>query len=73
MSARKIQITEKTLRALKPGEEIADTIVPGFRIRPHKSGHSFILFRRFNGVPTRRAIGQIGKISLAEARAKARE
>ena len=79
MGARKVKITEATLRALKPdpkgqgGQEIADTLVPGLRIRPNKSGHSFIVFTRFGAMPTRRAIGQVGKIGLTEARTKARE
>ena len=79
MGARKVRITEQTVRALKPdpkgqdGEEIADTIVPQLRIRPHKSGHSYVFYGRFGGVPTRRTIGPVGSIALAEARAKARE
>ena len=78
MGARKVKITEKTLMALKPdpmgqgGQEIADTIVPGFRIRPNREGHSFILFARFGGVPTRRTIGPVGKIGLSAARTVAR-
>ena len=79
MRARKTKITETTLRALKldpkgqSGQEIADTVVPGLRIRPNKGGHSYILYTRFGGVPTRRTIGVVDQIGLAEAQAKARE
>ena len=80
MGARKVRITEKTLQALKPdpkgqaGQEIADIVVSGLRIRPNKVGHSFIFYGRLGGPkPTRRTIAPVGKIGLAEARAKARE
>jgi integrase len=77
--AKKVKITEKMVLALKPdpkgqgGQEIADTLVPGFRIRPNRQGHSYVLFTRFGGTPTRRAIGPVGKIGLADARAVARQ
>ena len=79
MGARKTKITEATLRALKPdpkgqgGQEVADTVVPGFRIRPNKTGHSYVVYARFGGKPTRQTIAPVGKIGLAEARDKARE
>ena len=78
--ARKTRITEGTLQKLsKPdpkgqgGVEIADTILPGFRIRPNKTGYSYVFYARFGGVPSRRTIAPVGHIGLAEARAKARE
>lgn len=81
MSAKKTRITEATIRALKPdpkgqgGQEIADTVVPGFRIRPNKGGHSYVYYGRVRGKPkpTRLTIDTVGRIGLAEARAKARE
>lgn len=79
MNARKVKITDATIKGLRPdpkgqeGQEIADTIAPNLRIRPNKGGHSFVYYGRLGGVPTRRTIGIVGRITLAEARAKARE
>jgi integrase len=81
MGARKVKITDATIRALKPdplgqaGQEIADMVVPGFRIRPNKSGHSYVWAGRVRGKPKpiRVTIGTVGQIGLAEARGRARE
>ena len=78
MGAKKTRITEATLRALKPnpkgqqGQEIADTVIPGLRLRPDKTGYSYVFYARFGGVPLKPVIGRVGGIGLAEARAKAR-
>ena len=78
--ARFTRITEATINSLKPdpkgqaGQELADTVVPGLRIRPNKTGHSFVFYSRFGGKdPKRLTIAPIGTISLGAARTKARE
>lgn len=81
-------LTDRTLKALEPAPQgkrldIMDAIVPGFGVRvTDKSDDkgkaaqcTFILVARFPGFdnPARRAIGEYGKISLEQARDKARE
>jgi integrase len=77
---RKVRITDATVRGLKRAPkgkrvEVWDELVTGFGVRvTDKGAKSFILFTRFgNDTPTRRKIGDVGKISLAEARRKAKE
>ena len=81
MSTR-TRITEGTLQKLaakgpdpqgQKGREIADTVAPNLRIRPHKTGYAYVYYGRFGGVPTRRTIGQVGRMGLADARKMARE
>jgi len=75
----KCKISDATVRALKQAPagtrvEVFDELVTGFGVRVTDKGtKSFILFTRFNGMPTRRTIGDATKMSLADARAKARE
>lgn len=81
-------LTDRTLKALKPAPagkrlDVMDAIVPGFGVRvTDKSDDrgkaaqcTFILVARFPGFdnPARRAIGEYGKLSLEQARDKARE
>src|SRR6187397_3040988 len=80
MSSRRVRITEATLKGLKPdpaGKRVDtwDTILPGFGVMTNAGSSSFIVYARFGGsrVPSRRVIGRVGRLSLAEARAKARE
>jgi len=81
MSSRKTRITEATLKGLKPAPAgkrvyILDAILPGFVIQTTDTGASgFYVFTRFGGsrIPSRRKIGTVGRMGLAEARAAARE
>jgi integrase len=81
-------LTDRTLKALEPAPagkrfEIMDAVVPGFGVRVtdkadakgKASQITFILVARFPGYdnPARRAIGEYGKLSLEQARDKARE
>jgi integrase len=77
----KRNLTDRTIKALKPAKagtryELMDGVVPGFGIRvTHKGQRTFILVARFPGSnnPTRRALGEVGAIGLADAREKARD
>jgi integrase len=79
MSTKRVKITDATIKGLKidpkgqGGQEIADKIAPNLRIRPDKTGHSYVYYGRFAGVPTRRTIGRVGRMTLADARRIARE
>ena len=81
-------LTDRTLKALEPAPrgkrlDIMDAIVPGFGVRVTDKADdkgkaaqcTFILVARFPGFdnPARRAIGEYGKLSLEQARDKARE
>lgn len=74
-------IADRTLKALKPappGEryDLMDSVVPGFGVRVTDKGRrTFILVTRYPGAknPTRRAIGEVGAITLEKARQKARD
>jgi integrase len=73
-------LTEDRIRKLKPAEkgkryEILDAITPGLVCRVSDTGRkSFMLKTRFPGSPhpTRRAIGEVGTVTLDAARDKAR-
>ncbi len=72
------RLTDRSVSALKPRAqryEVWDEIVPGFGVRVDKIRKSFVLVKRLPGAkyPTRRAIGQYGVISLADARDTARK
>ena len=77
----KKSITDRTLKALKPTPhgahvDVWDTGFPGFGVRLSDTGRrTFVLMARYPGSknPTRRALGVYDKISLEEAREKARE
>jgi integrase len=61
--AMKKNITDKTIKALKPGEEVLDIGVPGFGVRASASGtkrKTFILVARYPGSrnPVRRVLGR---------------
>jgi integrase len=62
-------------KQIEPGD-YWDKSFSGFGVRVRESGHtSFVLALRFPGDknPTRRPLGEVGKIGLADARAKARK
>jgi integrase len=73
-------LSDKTLRALKPAPtggryDVMDALVPGLGVRVTEKGQrTFILVARYPGSsnPTRRALGEYGKLTLEEAREKAR-
>ena len=68
-------ITDRTLKAMKPGDEVMDTIVPSFGVRASATRKAFILVKRFPGSPnpTRRTIGAFGELTFEQARARARQ
>jgi integrase len=79
VESRKINLTDRTLKAAKPrpaSYDIRDAVVPGLRARVLPGGQvTFVLLTRFGGGssnPTRRALGVYGQITLAAAREKAR-
>jgi len=73
-------LTDRTLKSLKPTKQGThvdewDTGFPGFGVRVSDTGrHTFVLMARYPGSnnPTRRALGVYDKMSLEEAREKAR-
>src|SRR5262249_2834661 len=72
-------LTERTIQSLKPTGQrfmVWDALVPGFAVRVTENGYlSYVLAARFPGSAnsTARAIGTVGKVKLAWARAKAQE
>ena len=52
------RLTEKRLRALRPGAWVADAAVPGFGARRHQSRTMFVLRYEWNGKRTVRVIGE---------------
>ncbi len=76
----KRNLTDRFLRSLKPAKagsryEVMDVHVRGFGVRVTDTGQrSFVLVQRFPGKPqpTRRRIGDVGSMGLADARDKAR-
>jgi integrase len=80
-TTRKLKLTDRNLKALRPAPDgkpydVRDGLVPGLRIRVMGTGAlSFVLLARFPGSPhpTRKALGSYGKLTLEQARAKARE
>jgi integrase len=75
----RVDLTEQKVRALKPREQrydVLDALVPGLRVHVTPNGSkSFMLKARYPGAKfsTRRAIGEMGAISLDQARTTARE
>jgi integrase len=77
----KRSLTDRTLKSLKSAsagkhEDVMDTALAGFGVRVSDTGRrTFILLTRYPGSnnPTRRALGEYGAITLAEAREKATE
>ena len=78
--AMKRNLTDRTLKSLRPAEagkhvDVWDAGFPGFGVRVSDTGRrTFVLTARYPGSknPTRRALGVYDKISLEEAREKAR-
>lgn len=78
---QRVIITDKLVTSLQPAPkgkriEIADVVIPQFRVRvTDKGAKSYVLYRRWPGskTPARRAIGGVDDISLSKARDKARE
>jgi integrase len=79
---RRTNLNDRVLKALKPAPkgkpyDIRDTVVPGLRVRVmHGGQRTFVLLARYPSnpnCPTRRALGEYGKLTLAGARAKAQE
>ena len=74
----KRKLTDRFLASLKPAKpgqryEIGDTVVPGVAVRVTEYGKSLVLISRFGGKhPTRRLLGVYGKMSLSDARTKAK-
>jgi integrase len=72
-------LSDRAIKALKPASKPyirSDGIVPKLGLRVMPSGHkTFVLVSRFPGSrnPVPRALGAYGALTLAEARAKARE
>lgn len=75
----KTTLTDRAVKSAKPTDkvrDIPDGVVPGLILRVHPTGKkSFALVARYPGSsnPTRRWLGAYGAISLANARAKARQ
>jgi integrase len=77
----KTTLTDRGLKAYKPAAagktyDRMDSQVPGFGVRVSEKGRkTFILVTRFPGKPdpTRRAIGEYGAITLADARKEAQK
>jgi integrase len=70
--------TLKTIKPAKPGRRdmYMDSLVPGFGVRVTDKGNkTFVLVARYPGSsnPTRRSLGDVGALSLADARTKARK
>jgi integrase len=73
-------LTDKAIQALKSAAEgqryiIGDALVPGLGVRVTDSGHkTYVLGARYPGSPhfKRREIGEVGAVTLAAARDKAR-
>jgi integrase len=73
-------LTDRAVAALKPAQggrryQVMDAIVPGFGVRVTDRGaRSFVLYTRYPGTPgpSRRRLGKVGAMKLADAREKAR-
>jgi len=69
--------TKKKIEALKPEAErraYPDPETPGLGLLVHPTGNkTFFWFRRVNGVPTRKTIGEFPALSVENARTKAGE
>jgi integrase len=71
-------LTDRFIRSLKvePGArtEIWDAVVPGLGVRASDTTKAFVLVARYPGSnnPTRRSLGKYGRLTLEDARIKAR-
>jgi hypothetical protein len=72
----RIALTERRIQALKPDPEgrrrpeLRDSVVPSLIVRAAAQRKQFCLHARFPGFknPTRRAIGEVGTLSIDDAR-----
>jgi len=75
LTVRKVESRNLKAKAGKR-EDHHDAVVPGLALRVTETGHkSFVLVARYPSHPknpTRRSLGDVGKISLNQAREKAR-
>ena len=77
----RVNLTETRIRALQPDptgrqrRELRDALVPGLIVRCAARRKIFALHTRFPGAkaPTRRAIGEVGTLTLSDARSVARQ
>ena len=82
MAVTKRKLTDRDIRAMKPAPrgrrvEVWDALVPGLSLRVTDRGHkSLCLYAQFPGspsrTPTRRAIGEHGRVLIEDARETAR-
>ena len=81
IETRRTNLNDRLLKALRPARDgkpydVRDTVVPGLRVRVMGSGQrTFVLLSRYPGSPhpTRRALGEYGELTLAQARASAQD
>ena len=74
-------LTDRAVQSLRPAASgkrymALDALVPGLAVRVTDKGtRTYVLTTRYPGSsnPTRRALGEVGELGLAEARQKARE
>jgi integrase len=78
--ATRVNLTERRVAALKPGPagkrtELRDALVPSLIVRCASRRKVFALHCRFPGAkhPTRRMIGEVGSLSIDDARETARQ
>ena len=75
----RVQLTDQKVQSLKPRErryDVLDALVPGLLVHvTPKGSKSLMLKTRYPGAkhPTRRAICEVGRMSLEQARDQARE
>lgn len=72
---RRVVLTDRAIAALKPGRILHDAVVPGLSCRATANGYRTFLFcARYPGAKhfTRRALGHVGRMTLVEARERAR-
>ena len=68
-----MHLTEKAIRAARPGKELFDNSVPGFGLRTTPKGTKIWMLRyRFGGKQKRVSLGRYPAFSLSEARTLAR-
>src|SRR5262249_52197805 len=75
----RVVLTNSKIAALRPAQrgaryDVADALVPNLSVRVTDSGHKSFMFRHRFGKAhaSRRLLGGVGTMSLAEARDKAR-
>jgi hypothetical protein len=81
MTMARINLTDARIKALQPDpagrqrRELRDAIVPGLIVRCAAKRKVFALHSRFPGAkaPTRRTLGEVGALTIEQARAMARD